>query len=167
MTDASRDFDFLFGSSTVHHRRLVDRLVGSTEWIEFNGTQTAWPVLGGLANTDDNQFEMPDGVHHGVSLRSFDPTANTWAIWWLGDTNRHALDVPVIGQFTRGIGTFRANDTFRGQPIIVQFTWSNVTATSSEWEQAFSPDQGETWETNWTMSFTKCPAEPSLTRVRA
>jgi pimeloyl-ACP methyl ester carboxylesterase len=35
---------------------------------------------------------------------------------------------------------------------------SNITGTSSEWEQSFSPDQGTTWEVNWTMSFTKCPA---------
>jgi hypothetical protein len=111
MTDASHDFDFLFGSSTVRHRRLVDRLVDSTEWIEFDGTQTAWPLLGGLANADDNHFEMPDGVHNGVSLRSFDPGTSTWAIWWLGDTNRHTLDVPVVGCFIHGVGTFEVGQS--------------------------------------------------------
>ena len=34
------DFDFLFGDWQVHHRRLKERLAGSTEWIEFDGTQS-------------------------------------------------------------------------------------------------------------------------------
>jgi len=153
--DPSHDFDFLFGSATVRHRQLVERLAGCSEWIEFVGTQTAWPLLGGLANVDDNQFELPDGTHRGVSLRSFDSASRTWAIWWLGDRSPYTLDVPVIGRFVDGVGTFEAHDTLRGQPIVVRFTWSRITAVSSEWEQAFSPDGGATWESNWTMSFTK------------
>jgi hypothetical protein len=30
-----------------------------------------------------------------------------------------------------------------------------MAASSCAWEQAFSVDRGETWETNWTMSFTR------------
>ena len=153
--DPCHDFDFLFGAATVHHRRLAERLAGCSEWIEFNGTQSAWPLLGGLANVDDNEFELPDGTYRGVPLRSFDPASQTWAIWWLGDRSPHALDVPVVGRFVDGIGTFLADDTWRGQPIVVRFTWSNITANSSEWEQAFSPDGGATWEPNWSMRFTK------------
>ena len=153
--DPCHDFDFLFGSATVRHRRLAERLAGCSEWIEFKGTQSAWPLLGGLANVDDNEFELPDGTYRGVSLRSFDPASQTWAIWWLSDRSPHALDVPVVGQFVDGIGTFLADDTWRGQPIVVRFTWSNITANSSEWEQAFSPDGGATWEPNWSMRFTK------------
>jgi hypothetical protein len=161
----SRDFDFLFGSSAVRHRRLAERLAGSTEWVDFHGTQRAWPLLGGLANVDDNEYETPDGTSRGVSLRSFDPHTETWAIWWLGDTARHALDVPVVGRFVDGVGTFLADDTFHGEPIVVRFTWSDITRTSSEWEQAFSSDGGTTWEPNWTMSFTKSAARVNLGRT--
>ena len=35
--------------------------------------------------------------------------------------------------------------------------WSIVTKDALRWEQAFSPDAGSTWETNWTMDFTRCP----------
>jgi hypothetical protein len=152
---SSHDFDFLFGSSRVRHRRLVERLVGCDEWHEFDGTQRAWPLLGGLANVDDNMFVTPDGSQHGVSLRSYDPTTLTWAIWWLGERTRHSIDVPVIGRFIDGIGTFIADDTLHGQAIVVRFIWSNITTTTSRWEQAFSSDAGATWETNWTMSFEK------------
>jgi hypothetical protein len=91
--EAPHDFDFLFGSSKVVHRKLAERLVGCVEWHEFRGSQMAWPLLGGLANVDDNEFETADGTHRGVSLRSFDPATHTWAIWWLGDTDRHSLPV--------------------------------------------------------------------------
>lgn len=76
-----------------------------------------------------NHFETPDGVHHGVSLRSFEPATGLWAIWWLGETSRNALDIPVIGRFSNGVGTFQASDTFHGQPIIVRFTLSPVSGS--------------------------------------
>jgi hypothetical protein len=65
------------------------------------------------------------------------------------------LDPPVVGGFQDGIGTFMADDTFNGQPIVVRFIWSNITATSTRWEQAFSPDGGATWEVNWVMESTR------------
>jgi hypothetical protein len=30
-----------------------------------------------------------------------------------------------------------------------------VTTSTPRWEQAFSEDGGETWETNWIMDFTR------------
>ncbi len=150
------DFDFLFGEPwRVRHRKLVERLVGCTDWIEFDGTLSAWPLLGGTANVDDNTFDMPDGMRRGVALRSFDVASSTWAIWWLGDHTPHLLDVPVVGRFVDGVGTFTADDTLGGHPIRARFTWSNISATTAAWEQAFSTDSGATWEVNWTMTFER------------
>ena len=42
-----------------------------------------------------------------------------------------------------------------GKPIKVRFTWSRITASSAHWEQAFSPDGGTTWETNWRMDLAR------------
>jgi hypothetical protein len=36
----------------------------------------------------------------------------------------------------------------------VRFLWTGVTTKTPHWEQAFSDDAGETWETNWLMDFT-------------
>jgi hypothetical protein len=67
----------------------------------------------------------------------------------------NAHTAPVHGGFKNGVGEFIYDDTFNGRPIKVRFRWTNITATSAHREQAFSPDDGKTWETNWTMEFTR------------
>ena len=67
------DFDFYIGTWHVHHRRLKERLVGSDEWQEFDGTSTAWTLLDGAGNVDDNVLELPDGPYRAVSLRIVRP----------------------------------------------------------------------------------------------
>jgi hypothetical protein len=37
----------------------------------------------------------------------------------------------------------------------VRFTWSDITKPTLRWEQAFSDDDGESWETNWIMETTR------------
>ena len=152
---AVHDFDFYMGKWRVHHRRLKERLVGSDEWQEFEGTSEAFPVLSGAGNVDDNVLELPAGTYRGVSLRSFDPESGDWSIWWLDGRNPGRLDPPVVGGFKDGIGTFKCDDTFNGRPIVVRFLWSNITGATCRWEQAFSPDGGETWEVNWIMDSTR------------
>ena len=98
--------------------------------------------------------------YRAVSLRTYDATKKQWLIWWIDARNPSHLDPPVVGGFKNGIGTFYANDTFKGKPIRIRFLWTNLTA-EPHWEQAFSDDGGKTWETNWIMEFVKSP-----TRIR-
>ena len=154
-TDPRHDFDFLVGSWHVQHRRLKERLTGNTEWVPFDGTCTMQKLLDGQGNVDDNVLNLPEGSYRAVGLRAFDPKTRTWAIWWLDARNPHTMEVPVIGGFADGVGTFLADDTLRGKPIKVRFLWSNITPTTADWAQAFSPDAGKTWETNWVMHFTR------------
>jgi hypothetical protein len=63
---------------------------------------------------DDNLLHLPTGTHRAVTLRTFEPSSNTWSIWWLDGRKPGALDVPVAGRFNQGVGTFIANDTFEG-----------------------------------------------------
>jgi hypothetical protein len=52
-------------------------------------------------------------------------------------------------------GTFYGDTTIAGKPTRVRFVWSQITATSARWEQAYSTDAGKTWETNWIMEFRR------------
>ena len=150
---SEHDFDFLVGSWTVQHRRLKHRLVHSGEWETFSGTCRTSPVLGGQGDVDDNVLEAPTGTYRAVTLRSFDPRTKSWSIWWLDSRHPHELDPPVMGGFRNRVGTFLANDTLNGRPIVVRYIWSDITPNSAKWQQAFSDDAGKTWETNWIMQF--------------
>jgi hypothetical protein len=42
-----------------------------------------------------------------------------------------------------------------GRPILVRFQWTQTHTGAPRWEQAFSPDNGVSWEINWRMQFTR------------
>ena len=152
----STDFDFEIGAWRVRHRRLKERLVGCTDWEEFEGTSEMRPVLGGNGNIEDNLIHFPAGPYRAIAIRAFDPSSGTWAIWWLSSLDPHRLDVPVVGSFENGLGTFLARETLAdGRPVLVRFLWCDTTTPTPRWEQAMSLDDGESWETNWTMAFTR------------
>ncbi len=152
---ASSDFDFLFGKWVIHHKRLKERLKGSSDWIEFDATHEARSILGGLGNVDE--MIVPDWLDQefrGVSIRLFHPDTKQWSIYWV-DNIQVKLDVPVLGGFKDGVGRFYTRDEFKGQPILVRFLWLDITKNSARWEQAFSADEGKIWETNWIMEFER------------
>jgi hypothetical protein len=151
----SHDFDFLVGDWAVHHRKLKERLAHSDDWQTFSGTCEMRTLLGGAANIDDNLLAAPEGTYRAASLRAFDPATKLWSIWWLDSRQPNQLGVPVVGGFRAGVGTFFANDTWNGRAIRVRFLWSDIAPTSARWQQAFSLDDGKTWETNWIMEFTR------------
>jgi len=150
------DFDWLVGDWRVKHRRLKERLAGSHEWVEFAGTCSMRQLMNGWGNVDDNFLDIPGGAYRAAGLRSYDPASGQWAIWWLdGRTPFGELDPPVKGRFENGVGNFFSRDTLRGKTVLVRFTWSRITPKSAHWEQAFSADDGKTWEVNWTMEFER------------
>lgn len=155
---APTDFDFMVGSWTVAHRRLNSRLAGCTDWTEFAGTSTTRKILRGFGNVEDNVLHFPEGSVHAAAVRSFDPKTQTWAIWWLDGRSPHHLDVPVVGRFAEGVGSFYADDVLDGRPIRVRFLWHPNPGSQPRWEQAFSADGGSTWEVNWVMHFQRVAA---------
>ena len=157
MSEAS-DFDFWPGEWKVHNRRLRERLAGSDEWEEFEATSVARHILGGCGNEDEFHTDH-DGGFVGMSFRFFDPSTRKWSIYWADSRRPGVLDPPLFGSFSGDTGVFHGDDTFEGRPITVRFIWSGVTTPTPRWEQAFSDDSGETWETNWVMDFTPAGEE--------
>lgn len=154
-SDHVHDFDLFFGTWHAEHRRLKVRLASNKEWVTFDGTQVRTPLLGGQANIDDNIFNAPTGSYRGLTLQCYAPKTRMWSVWWLDGRDPAELNAPLIGAFRGGVGTFVMDDTFKGEPIKVRFIWSEITATSHKWEQAFSADGGKTWETNWVTQYTR------------
>jgi len=149
--DGRHDFDFHLRAGRIHNRRLVRRLEGCTEWQEFPATLEAQPVIGGLGNVDFFHCpEFPGGPLEGMTLRAFDPRTQLWSIYWLDDRSCE-LQPPVIGRFEGERGEFVGDDTFAGKPIRCRYLWKVLGPRSASWEQAFSTDRGQTWETNWYM----------------
>jgi hypothetical protein len=153
ISSAPTDFDFVIGNWFVKHRRLKERLANCSEWVEFDGEMSTQKILGGFGNIEDNILRLPDQDVRAIALRSYDRNTKNWSIWWLDGRFPGQIDVPVVGNFVDGIGTFFANDTFQEIPIIVRFVWRQIGVDLLRWEQAFSADEGESWETNWTMDF--------------
>jgi len=148
------DFAFWTGDWEVAHRQLKRRLVGSTEWVSFAGSCTARQLLGGFANMDENEIRKPDGTYIGMTVRQFDRATGLWSIYWL-DSRHPGVEPPVVGSFAGGIGTFYGDDVFEGRKIRVRFRWTVTDPAAPHWEQAFSADGGESWETNWVMAFRR------------
>ena len=148
------DFDFLVGTWDVTNRRLVAPLTGDTEWNEFPGTAVCHGTLfGGAANLDEISF--PTEGFTGLTLRLFDPVAARWSLNWVS-SRTGLLRPPVVGAFgDDGRGEFYGDDAHEATPVRCRFIWSGITPASARWEQAFSTDGGQSWETNWTMDFRR------------
>ena len=150
------DFDFLIGRWKVRHRRLLDRLVGSNDWEEFDGECVMQKMLGGQANVDDNVLHAPAGDYRAMTIRVFDPSARAWSIFWIDSRYPPSrIENPVVGGFAGDRGVFLAEDEVDGRRVHTRFIWQVESDDSCRWEQAASIDGGLTWETNWYMDFER------------
>jgi hypothetical protein len=161
-TAVSHDFDFLIGTWRVENRRLTKRLQDSDEWETFEATLRGAQLLDGNGNMDE--LIAHDGTIIGMAVRFFKPESQQWSDYWVNKSDG-VMQPPVHGSFVDGIGTFIGRDLLAGQPILVRYTWSNITANSVRWEQEFSTDDGQTWEKNWVMNMTRIETKKSRTKV--
>jgi hypothetical protein len=146
------DFDFLHGAWRIHNRKLIDVFdPNGTEWIEFDATSEAWPIVGGLGNVDT--FDAPEfpgrGHFQAATLRMFDLETGEWRIWWLPPSGQ--LDTPMRGRFDGGRGVFYGDELVDGTEIRVRFDWTPG-ENDIRWEQLLSFDGGETWRSTWVMT---------------
>lgn len=151
---SENDFDFIIGKWNVRNRKLNKRLANCDEWTEFEAKIDCRKILNGMANSDSYFANFDGKPFEAMTLRLFNPVTKLWSIYW-ADSNVVVLDVPQIGSFDGEIGEFLARDIFEEKPIIVKFRWDANDAEKPVWSQAFSTDQGETWEWNWYMYFTR------------
>jgi len=153
-TSSQNDFDFYEGKWKLRNKKLKARLNNCTEWTTFESTQEMYRVLNGLGNIDNYLATFNDEPFEGMSVRLFNPKTKLWSIYW-ADSNEGVLQPPVIGSFENDIAHFFTKDKFNGKDILVVFRWDTRDKENPIWSQAFSGDNGKTWEWNWYMYFSK------------
>lgn len=148
--DGPHGFDFEVGSWNIHLKRLDGRLVGSTTWVEFDGTSVTRKVWNGRADLEEFEVDSPTGHIEGLTLRLYNLQTHQWSLYW-ATSKDGTVGLPTIGEFKNGRGEFF--DTEPSGPndrsILVRFVWSGITPNSAHFEQSFSDDGGKTWEVNW------------------
>jgi hypothetical protein len=161
---AAADFDFLVGTWSTQQRRLKKRLQHDDEWETFDATVTMHKLPGGTANFDTMVAPAWRPGWTGMALRVFNPATNLWSIFWFTsdggglDAKTGHLEPPVVGRFDGDEGVFECDDVQEGRPVRVRYRWTRCGGDAARWQQSFSPDNGQTWEVNWTADFTRCPS---------
>lgn len=157
--NGGHDFDFFHGRWQLRNERLKQRLAGSGEWEVFAATTECRPILDGFGNIDDfvTDWGRPGSREPfvGMSLRLFNAATGEWSIYWAGNHDG-VLEAPMVGRFGNDpagdrTGTFSGTLQHEGRPVRAKFTWDQISANAAHWHQAFSADEGRTWETNWHM----------------
>jgi hypothetical protein len=152
--DGQHDFDFNFGTWKTHVSRLQHPLTGSRTWVEYDGISVVRKVWNGGASLFELEVDGPAGHIEGVGLRLYNPQSHQWSLNWTNSAVG-AMTTPSIGEFKNGRGDFFDQEPFNGRMVFVRGSFSDITANSSRFEQAFSDDGGKTWETNWMMTFVR------------
>jgi hypothetical protein len=150
---SQNDFDFLEGKWKVHNRKLKIRLNNCIEWDEFESELHMRKTLMGNI---ENYYAIVDGnPFEGLAIRLFNPESKLWMIYWVDNSTPKMDEHPVIGSFENGLGKFYTTDMFSNKPIVVIYQWDTRNPLQPIWSQAFSEDNGKTWEWNWEMLLTK------------
>src|SRR5262249_14699953 len=106
----------------------------------------------GAINVDETDF--PTQGWGGLTLRTLSPQTKLWSVYWVS-TKNPTLTAPMVGGYRDDRATFYGDDTDDGMPIIARVYRIKPRPNGERWEQAFSKDEGRTWETNWTADFTR------------
>lgn len=152
--DGQHDFDFEFGRWTAQLSRRLRPLTGSDEWVAYEGTSVVHPLWQGRANVGELDVTGPAGRIEGLTLRLYDPASRQWTVRFANSRDGE-LTPGLVGGFSQDRGEFHDQEVLDGRPICVRFVFSEITREAFRFEQAFSPDEGRTWEVNWISRFRR------------
>jgi len=127
--------------------------------VEYSGTTTVRPILGGRANLAELVVDGAAGRIEGAALRLYSPQSRQWTLNFFNIADG-ALTPPMTGEFRNGRGVFQGVDTLGGRSILVRFVITKVQDHVYRFEQSFSDDGGEHWELNWVATDTKRDSRP-------
>jgi hypothetical protein len=153
-----RAFDVLFGKWTGHHNKIRDNTdPDCTEWVEFEAEHETFPVLGGLAHIDVLSVPagQPVAAFEALTVRLYDPDADTWSIYWLSSRKPGVMDPPVVGPAHATGGIFECDDVVGGRPVRVRYVWEWSDPARPVYRQDFAAPGTAEWVTNWESTFSR------------
>lgn len=159
-SDGQQDFNWEIGAWHTTLRRLKQPLSGKQQWLEYSGKTTVTPLSDKRANIVELDVQGPAGRIAGVSLRLYQPATGQWTLHFANLANG-SMTEPMQGSFKHGVGTFFGRDELNGRKILVRFLIIPVSQDQWRFEQAFSADDGKTWEDNWIAVDTRQPPSPA------
>jgi hypothetical protein len=152
--DGQHDFDFELGTWKTHLKVLRHPPSGAPAWVEYQGTSVVHSIWGGRANMVELAVDGPTGHFDALNLHLYNPASRQWGLNFANVTGG-TMSTPTVGEFKNGRGEFYDQEAVNGRMVLVRNVWSDMTATSCHFEQAFSDDGGKTWETNWIADDTR------------
>ena len=162
--DATRNnehaFDFEFGTWKTHVSMLKQPLAGSKTWAEYDGITVVHKVWNGEANVLELDMQNTSSHLKLASFRLYNPVTRQWGLY-VANSRSGTLGVPCVGRFADGRGVFYDKETFDGKSITVRFVITPRSVDAIHFEQAFSADDGKTWETNWIADDTRVKDSPT------
>ncbi len=161
--DGQHDFDWDIGTWKVHVKRLQHPLTGSTTWVDYDGGDVVRKIWDGRANLGEVEWNGPAGHVELLTLRLYDPAAHKWSIN-VASSAAGRLSPAAIGEFMNGRGEFFDQEPYNGKTILVRLRVSDITPSSCRFEQAFSADEGKTWEVNLIVTETRVKGESANLR---
>ena len=154
LKDGQHDFDFNIGMWKTHLSLLLQPLTGNKNWVVYVGTTFVRKVWNGRANLAELEADGPNGHIELLSLRLYNPESHLWSLNFANSKNGR-LSVPSIGKFINDRGVFYDHEVINGHKIFVRFVVTNIDQDSCRFEQAFSADEGKTWEVNLIATDTR------------
>lgn len=152
--DGQHDFDWEIGTWDTQLKRMREPLSGKTDWVEYTGTSVVKAIMGGRANLVELDVSGGAGRIAGVSLRLYQPASGHWTLHFANLANGLMTD-PMEGSFKDGQGIFYGKDTVNGRAVAVRFLILPMGTGQWRFEQAYSADGGQRWETNWIAIDTR------------
>jgi len=156
--DARDGFDFEIGTWKTHISRRLHPLTGSATWVQYDGTSVVHKLWDGGASLVELKADGSVGHLELAYLRLYNPQSHQWSMN-VANNSVGSLSPPAIGGFKDGRGEFYDRETYDGRPILVRFVISDITRNSVHFEQAYSGDDGKTWEVNWVATDTRVMGE--------
>jgi hypothetical protein len=154
-TDGSHEFDFDFGTWQTHTSRMLHPLSGAREWVDVDGTTVVTPIWGGRANIAEHTATGATGPVQSLALYTFNPKTREWNVNFATSSGGKLSSTPGRGRFSEGRVDFYDKEPINGKSVLVRFSMWGITPDTAQSEQAFSTDDGKTWEVNWINKYTR------------